>query len=71
MMDSRELIKKALDAALDLAIADAEHVHAAYRGYKPEKHKTADDDVELIKKSDASTCATGRADCGTSCECDD
>lgn len=48
-MDSRDLIKTALDIAYDLAVAHAEDVHLAYAGYKPDKHKQADEDVSTIK----------------------
>lgn len=48
---SAELIREALDIGHDLAVAQADHVHEAYKGYKPHKHEAADRDVETIKRA--------------------
>jgi hypothetical protein len=44
-----ELIKEALEIALDLAVAEADHVHTVYKGYKPHKHEAVDKDLQTIK----------------------
>jgi Lar family restriction alleviation protein len=46
-----ELVREALDIAHDLAIAEAEHVHETYKGYKPHRHEAVDRDVETVKRA--------------------
>jgi len=46
-----QIVQEALDIALDLAIAEADHVHEAYKRYKRHKHDAADRDVETIKRA--------------------
>jgi hypothetical protein len=45
------IVRQALDIAHDLAVAQADHVHEAYKGYKQHKHDAADRDVAVIKKA--------------------
>jgi hypothetical protein len=46
-----EVVREALDIAHDLAIAEADHVHETYKGYKPHRHEAVDRDVETVKRA--------------------
>lgn len=48
-----KVLREALDLAMDLATTEAHRVHEAYAGYKPNKHRAADADVELMNQASA------------------
>lgn len=45
------VVRQALNIAHDLAVAEADHVHEAYKGYKQHKHDAVDRDLATIKKA--------------------
>jgi len=46
-----KVLREALDSASDLAGAEAYRVHETYAGYKPDKHRAVDADVELMNQA--------------------
>lgn len=56
-----EVVREALDIALDLANAEAERVHEAYKGYKPDRHAAVDADVKTVKDAIAAIAAAPKA----------
>lgn len=48
-MSAIEKIEDALTLAIELAKVNAETIHSQYAGYKPHKHKAADEEVKTIE----------------------